>query len=87
MAKIKLRPGEAKPGATLSAFEERPCFFRVDDSLQALDTPLYQREQLATGHRVTGPVIIVQKDTTIAVPPGASATADASNNLLIDTGV
>ena len=87
MPKIKLRPGEAKPGATLSAFEERPCFFRVDDSLQALDTPLYQREQLATGHRVTGPVIIVQKDTTIAVPPGASATADASNNLLIDTGV
>ena len=87
MAKIKLRSGEAKPGATQSAFEERPCFFRVDDSLQALDTPLYQREQLATGHRVTGPVIIVQKDTTIAVPPGASATADASNNLLIDTGV
>ena len=87
MPKIKLRTGEAKPGATLSAFDERQCFFRVDDSLQALDTPLYQRAQLTTGHRVTGPAIIVQKDTTIAVPPGALATADASSNLLIDTGV
>ena len=87
MPKINLRPSETKPNTTLSALEERPCFFRVDNSLQTLDTPLYQRDHLTSEDRVSGPAIIVQKDTTIAVPPGASVIADASSNLLIDTGV
>ena len=81
MPKINLRPSETKPNTTLSALEERPCFFRVDNSLQTLDTPLYQRDHLTSEDRVSGPAIIVQKATTIAVPPGASVIAAASSDL------
>ncbi|MDC0039530.1 hypothetical protein OAJ78_07745 [Gammaproteobacteria bacterium] len=64
-----------------------PVFFRVEGTLQQLDTALYQRETLASKQQIDGPAIILQKDTTIVIPPGASAINDPSNNLLIDTGV
>jgi len=85
MPKIKLQSAAASRDS--QPLDTRPCFFRSDGILQQQDTVLYQRETLASKQRIHGPAIILQKDTTIVIPPGASAINDPSNNLLIDTGV
>lgn len=47
-----------------------------------LETRVYQRDQLEG--TVAGPCIIEQYDSTIIIPPGAHASADAYGNLLVD---
>jgi N-methylhydantoinase A len=43
--------------------------------------PLYRREALQHGHRLTGPAVIAQDDTTICIPRGFAGAADAYGNL------
>ena len=50
------------------------------------DTPLYDRDLLAAGDRVTGPALVVQLDTTTVVPPGWQGDVDAYGNLLLTMG-
>ncbi len=50
-----------------------------------LDTPLYQRDRLATGNRISGPSLVVQLDTTTVVPPGWQGEVDPYGNLLLTT--
>jgi N-methylhydantoinase A len=49
----------------------------------ALDTPVYEREQLPCGFRFVGPAIVEQVDATTVVPPGASAEVDKYLNIII----
>ena len=48
-----------------------------------LTVPLYQREQLAGGQSFTGPAVITQSDTTVAVLPDFRAQVDALGNLIL----
>ncbi|MDP6871933.1 MAG: hydantoinase/oxoprolinase family protein [Alphaproteobacteria bacterium] len=66
--------------------DEAKCHFRLDGELQAVTTPLYERDKLPVGQAFEGPAIVLQKDTTTVIPPGAQATAQAGGNLLIETG-
>jgi N-methylhydantoinase A len=50
------------------------------------DTPIYDRARLGAGAAVDGPAVIEQTDTTVLVPPGASARVDAYRNIVIDVG-
>jgi N-methylhydantoinase A len=59
------------------------CLFRVDGELKPFDTGFFQRKWLPTGERFLGPAIILQKDSTTVVPPGATAIVDPSSNILI----
>ena len=63
------------------------CYFRVEGTLQSIDTPYYARERLPLNEAFEGPAIILQKDTTTVVPPGSAAQADANGNLFIRIGV
>jgi len=45
--------------------------------------PLFARSALAPGHRVTGPAIIAQDDTTTVIPPGFGMVVDGFANLII----
>jgi N-methylhydantoinase A len=47
------------------------------------ETPVYFRDQLASGTAVTGPAIVEQLDTTIVIEPGDQAHTDRFGNLLI----
>jgi N-methylhydantoinase A len=58
----------------------RPVVF--DDGDAAIPCDVYERSSLAPGHRLEGPAIIEQMDTTTVVPAGFSALADPSGNLL-----
>ena len=57
--------------------------FRVDDRLQALPTRYLERPGLVPGEPVPGPAVVFQRDTTILVPPGWTACAEASGNLML----
>jgi N-methylhydantoinase A len=46
-------------------------------------THVYHREQFASGHRLQGPAIIAQDDTTTVVPPGFELFVDRFGNLII----
>jgi len=66
--------------------DEAQCYFRQDGELQAMATPLYTRDKLPVDQVFAGPAIVLQKDTTTVIPPGARAHVQAGGNLLIETG-
>jgi N-methylhydantoinase A len=47
-------------------------------------TPVYQRDRLQSGNRISGPAMVVQMDTTIVVPPGWAGSVDPWGNLLLE---
>ena len=48
-----------------------------------MDTLRYDRLQLKVGHRVPSPVILIQHDSTILVPPAYFCEVSAHGNILI----
>jgi N-methylhydantoinase A len=46
-----------------------------------LRTDVYQREALVPGHRIYGPAIIEQMDSTSIIPPGWEAVTDGFGNI------
>ncbi len=48
--------------------------------------PFYDRRRLRPGHRLSGPAVIVQDDTTTLVPDTDHVLVDARHNLLITIG-
>ena len=47
------------------------------------DTPCYAMERLAPGHQITGPAIVEQFTSTVAIRPGDRAEVDAYRSLII----
>ncbi|MFI8853029.1 hydantoinase B/oxoprolinase family protein [Streptomyces sp. 891-h] len=47
------------------------------------ETPLYRREEVRPGQRVTGPAVVVEADATTVVDPGWQAAADPHGHLLL----
>ena len=70
-------PGPPDPAA--ARIGETPVRF-ADGERTA---PLYQREALRCGHRISGPALVVQLDTTTVIPPGWGGTVDPYGNLLL----
>ena len=57
-----------------------------DEAGDFTETPIYDRALLEGGAAIDGPAVIEQPDTTVLVPPGASARVDAYRNIVIDVG-
>jgi N-methylhydantoinase A len=66
-------------GAGVRASGSRPVHF--DASGNAVDAPVYVREELPAGARVDGPAVIEQLDSTTLVPPGWRAEVDEWLNI------
>ncbi len=81
----KLARLEPSPGGTLAGaiLRRHPCAFRVDGSLERLETTYYRRDALPVGEDFSGPAIILQQDSTTVVPPRAAARVEPSGSLLI----
>ena len=69
---LRLRRLEPANGASCdrALLYSRPTTF--DDGATA-DTPRYDRGQLKAGHRVAGPAVLIQQDSTVLVPPAYAA--------------
>src|SRR4051794_39782617 len=66
----------AKPKAT------RKAHFNGAD----VETPVYQRRELAKDQTVAGPAIVEERETTIIILPGWHATVDASGCIMASKG-
>ena len=77
---LRLRPLERANGASgdSAVLYSRPTTF--DDGATA-DTPRYDRGRLKAGHRVAGPAVLVQHDSTVLVPPGYAAEVSEYGSL------
>ena len=62
----------AKPKTTRKAHFHR----------NALDTPVYERRELARGQSIKGPAIIEERETTIIILPGWRANVDATGCIM-----
>ena len=49
-----------------------------------LPTALYNRELLHSGHRIAGPALLLQLDTTIVIPPGWGGSVDPWGNVILE---
>ncbi|SOZ19531.1 hydantoinase/oxoprolinase family protein [Cupriavidus taiwanensis] len=56
----------------------------IFDQIEPVDTPIYDRADLAKGQRIQGPAIIDQQDTTTLVYPGDEAFVDRWGNIVIN---
>ena len=61
--------------------EVRPVFFAEEKSFQ--ETPIYDRYRLSPGHRLEGPAIVEELDSTSLIHPGFQAAVDLYGNLLV----
>jgi N-methylhydantoinase A len=77
-------PGAPGPDPGAARAGERSAYFAEAGGFVA--TPLYRRERLLGGHRIEGPAIVEQMDSTTVILPGQRAVVDDRANLLIDTG-
>ncbi len=59
----------------------RAVYFEAD---RALESRVYRRADLAPGHRLAGPAVIEQLDTTTLLYPGDDALVDGAGNLIIE---
>jgi N-methylhydantoinase A len=76
-----IAPGEATPPS--QAFRgTRGVYFT--QSGRHLDTPTYDRANLAAGNRIEGPALIEEHASTTVVHPGDVVTVDAFGDLVID---
>jgi N-methylhydantoinase A len=78
-------PASEESGTAEDALRERrPVFF--EELGDFTETPIYDRLKLLPGATFVGPAVIEQTDTTVLVPPGASARVDSYVNVVIEAG-
>jgi N-methylhydantoinase A len=75
-------PGDADPAAAVRATRE----VYLPESGGFTPCPVYDRTRLEPGHRVEGPAVIEQMDTTTLLLPGDVATVDGLRNLVVAVG-
>jgi N-methylhydantoinase A len=78
--KISLPEIASAAGSAPASYERRSV--RLDGT-RCQDVPAYRRETLLAGHRVRGPAIIDQLDTTSLVFPEQTAAIDRHGNLIV----
>lgn len=78
--KPAFRPADLSAQAPGEPAEVRPVYF---ESTGWVDTPVYNRDELAAGTAFEGPAIIDQLDSTTVVPPSTRAEIDEWLNIRI----
>ena len=66
-----------------SANGERQVFFAGG----FVETPVYRRASLQTGHRISGPAVIEEDESTLILPPDFHLAVDAALNLIVTRGL
>ena len=77
---LRLRPLERANGASYESAHLYSRQTTFDDGTTA-DTPRYDRGQLKAGHRVAGPAVLIQHNSTVLVPPAYAAEVSEYGSL------
>lgn len=51
-----------------------------------VDTPVYDRYELAPGARIAGPALVEERESTVLLPPGSVGTIDSYRNMIVERG-
>lgn len=87
---VRLRARAARRPARIPALSQAPAGrLRPDETQRAwfgrwIEAPVYLRERLPAGRRLSGPTIICQMDATTLLPPGWEARVDAYGTLVLE---
>jgi len=90
---VNLRAVLRAPFATVPLADGRPPsgtrlkgtrLVRMQETPSAQETPIYDRDGLASGERIAGPAIIEQADTTTLVEPGWVATVHEAGAMILE---
>ncbi len=82
-ARPKLERIAAVFGADREDVPPPTAIWRRDGALVELPTPFVERESLTVDTPVAGPLVLLQRDTTVVVPPDWSARATAEGVVLL----
>ena len=74
--------GVKSEGSSTGAVTGRRAVF-FDGGSDYVDCAVVARSRLLPGNEISGPAIVEQLDTTIAIPPGMVGTVDRHQNLII----
>ena len=77
-------PPLAEAAAAGDASAARTGSRRVWDDGAFVDAAIYDREKLSASSAFDGPAIVEQYDTTVWIPSGWGASADAAGNLIAE---
>lgn len=77
---VRLKPSELVPEDASEFVDRRENVFFNNKVVQ---TPLYDRQHLRPGHKIPGPALIVQEDSTVVLEPGYRGTVDRYQNIVI----
>ncbi len=72
---------KAASGVEKARRGSRMCLF--EGNAAPVDTPAYDWDQMAPGHKINGPALIDDKTTTVLVVPGFNCEVDAYRNLVL----
>ena len=79
-----LAESAARAGETPEPRNRRAC---LDSARGLADVPVYRRDDLPAGFRLTGPAIVEQADSTTLIYPDHQARIDGFRNMIIDVPV
>ena len=51
---------------------------------ESRDAPVFARERLGSGDRIEGPALVIQDQTTLVVPPAASAHVQSTGDIVLE---
>ena len=83
MPKLPALPAPPATSLADARIDEAPVQFSEDGSVASRATAFYHRDKLPVGEVVPGPAVLVQFDSTVVVPPGASAEALPTGDVLV----
>ena len=83
MPKLPALPAPTATSLADARIDEAPVQFSEDGSVASRATAFYHRDKLPVGEVVPGPAVLVQFDSTVVVPPGASAEALPTGDVLV----
>jgi N-methylhydantoinase A len=75
-------PAAPSPGPQIK--KTRPAYF--PEAGGYVETPVYDRYRLAPGHRLQGPAIVEERESTTVIGPGARIRVDARLALVAEAG-
>ena len=79
---LTITAGLAAAAAAPASKKHRAAYFAEAGGY--VDTPVYDRYRLDPGARLTGPVIVEERESTTVVGPGARLSVDAHRNLVAE---
>jgi 5-oxoprolinase (ATP-hydrolysing)/N-methylhydantoinase A len=80
---VELRqPGSGRAGLAAASKGRRPVYLQRAGGF--VDCPVYDRYLLTPGSRLSGPAILEERETTIVLPPAASALVDEFWDLIVE---